>query len=697
VFLSLVVTAVSMFLLDGCICGDVAVVEPDGVVGMGWLEGAELDPTGVFLATCSDWAIRVWSLDGECVSAIPAGVAGGEPWVSLEWSPGGGMLAGLDYRGRIYVYRPGGSLEGTGSGGSGGSGSLEGFVEVFHTEYEQESYAVAMRRRLGPMPLVWSPDGSLLAYGWLAGNVEVFNLSTGSRVATLETGGIARVVGLAWSPDSKLIAAGLAEEVYHRSVGVWVYNLTQGESVYRLPTEEVSWSSSSIHTVSFSSNGVLAVSINNSMVGLYGGDGGWLGGSDVGEGVTGLAWSPGGGYLAVGLHGGGLMVLDRGLDPVALSRTGHRDPVVSVSWQGSRIATTSIGQEVGIWIPDLQVGVIRCARVLSGWASALEEVRWYPGEDRILAVRNPDPALPSESSFFYSFGVDGGEVFEVTVPGEWIRAADLSIDGSMVATVTSRRDVVVWDAGSGSPVTRIVTVNASGSNESRALGCRWNPARPRVLAVATYEGVQVWDVTSTAELLVTIPSQRVLAVDWAGDGVLLAVAKYSTVEVWDTSRPTLLDSAETWREVTCVAFSPDGSSLACTSIYRPEVDGDTPPPPECREWKSMGRVTVWGLYRSDRGLETTLYVKGETYLPRALSWRTRNLAWSPNSTLLAIATGTPDRPWPGGEWCTPHRPGVLVVRPGEGTATPVLELTGPSRATSSVDWSTRGEDSRRIT
>jgi len=636
--------------------GAITEVEPDGVIGLGWLEDAELNPAGVLLATCSNWAIQIWGLNGTCIFTIPARSV---PWVSVSWSPHGTMLAGADSQGQIHIY------------------SIPDGCEVAQTTYTHESYRVTCPpTTIGPRPLEWSPDGSLLAHGWIAGNIELHDPSTGNHVATLrEEGYETEVAELAWSPDGKLVAAA----VIAPSLGdttVLVYSISELKSLCRLGCN---------HTypeapVSFSTEGTLALAAGNGLVRIHDGqDGGVLLSADLSTRVTALAWSPEGDALAVGSWEGEIIILSRELVEVARVWSSRGYGIASLSWEGERIASVSSDQTVRTWWLD-QSKSVRLMRVFSGWGSAVSDVRWYPDEIHILACHYGIPRTYGyDAGSVRCYGADGEERFRIEeVSG--FKAADLSPDGKMIATVTYQGEVAVWDAAFGWLAARIDT--------SFARSCRWSPARPGLLAVFGYNGLGVWDVANLTSPILSIQEPDIVAVDWAGNGELLALGRISCVEVWDVTRPALLASVQTWSYVSCVAFSPDGSVLACLEGYNRQLDGDVLPE-ICRFWCSVAKVTVWMVDPSGPGI--TLDVLGEVHLPRMFFWRTTSLAWSPDSAFLAVAKGTPERVPLGGEECGPPEPGILVMQvDARSGLNSVLNLTGPTRPTSSVDWSPMG-------
>ncbi|HEX6122283.1 MAG TPA: WD40 repeat domain-containing protein [Ktedonobacterales bacterium] len=146
--------------------------DPYAAWGVAW------SPDGRRLAASRyDYYVLLWdTATGKRVAALttpdqPNGVA---------WSPDGKLLAATDDHGEVLLFEA---------------------ANLTHT------------RRLDPQdngywayPLSWSPDGTLLACGRFSGAVDVWEIASGRRVASL-TGHTAAVWSLGWSPDGLRIAS----------------------------------------------------------------------------------------------------------------------------------------------------------------------------------------------------------------------------------------------------------------------------------------------------------------------------------------------------------------------------------------------------------------------------------------------------------------------------------------------------------
>jgi WD40 repeat protein/tetratricopeptide (TPR) repeat protein len=135
---------------------------------------------------------------------------------ALSWSPDGRLLAAAG-SGEPNVY---------------GSQSFGAWVHVFDTEKRQRLFKMQHGTSWVPVTaLTWSPSGKRLASGDLNGLVEVWEGSTGHRVASAELH-TAAISAMAWSPDGRRVASGSADG----TVRVW--DPIRGEELLKLDTSK---------------------------------------------------------------------------------------------------------------------------------------------------------------------------------------------------------------------------------------------------------------------------------------------------------------------------------------------------------------------------------------------------------------------------------------------------------------------------
>ncbi len=663
------------------------IVAPEIVIGLGWLQKAELDPQGPFLATCSDSALHLWHLDGSLASFLPG--SEGLPFSGFAWSPNGSMIVVVNALGKVRLVR------------------VPDLLTVAELDYDYGAYPYSRTYwGIDPWPVRWSPDGSMIALGWCAGRVHLFDIANRTHIACFsKTGGqfcVADGGTVDWSADGKRILASGSGDTQ-------VFDASTGKVVYKLPGELAAFSPDGT-AIATAANGLLRIcsASNGSLIAL----------SAVDVVGTSLAWSPGGDFLALGSSDGRILIWGIESREVVTDISAHSLPVSSLSWRGSRLVSGSKDQTVKLWQVDLGSGSLSLIRRFQGWCSAVKTVYWYPDGDLIIATHEGwgEPVRV--------FTRGGSEKFRIDLDGlNRFKHAVVSPDARMIATCTEGGEVSIWDAGFGSLVNRIYP------RIERASLLQWSP-EPSILAVAGLGGVEIWDVLNVGggPLSSHAVGEDVACLAWSPEGSYLAVGLPSCVQIWDPWRPLLLVSLPAWRNVLSVAWSHDGSKLACLSEFDRETDKEIPAG-LCNVWDmiakigGLARVVVWEVDMGG-GLPSASELGGGLVLRQSELWERSVLrqselgeglavlvlrhshlslpgclSWAPNSTMLAVAAGTLDYGVAGNleeqrflaECGVLSFPGAVVWRldPVAGLDCAVV-LAGPSRAANCVSWSSDG-------
>ena len=310
-----------------------------------------------------------WSPDGtELLSGDEHG------WVK-RWSPEAGDVALVEVRGRWdwrLRFAPGSPVLASVHGG---------FAEL--RDPETGRVLVEVPRRASAVPgsrpgwsaVDFDPRGGRLALGdtegWLSIRDAAGALATESFA--LE-GGISR---LAWSPDGTVLAAG--------GLAGRVVRTTPGGAAAGPPLEL----GSPVAGLAFARGGTLVAGAENVDVFLVG-SGGEPVRHRLPSGVSALALDPTGERLALGLLSGEILLVDPEGGTVAARLAGHRGPVRDLAWSpdGSRIASASDDRSFRLWDP---------ARSIEVWAgdehgSFVHALAFSPGGER-LATASVDGTL----------------------------------------------------------------------------------------------------------------------------------------------------------------------------------------------------------------------------------------------------------------------------------------------------------------
>ncbi len=640
------------------------IVTPEIVIGLGWLQKAELDPHGRFLATCSDSALHLWHMDGSLASLLSG--FEGLPFSGLAWSPNGSMIAVVNALGKVTLVR------------------VPDLLTVAELGYDYFPAYPYSRSYWGidPWPVRWSPDGSMIALGWCAGQVHLFDTANRTHIACLSKTGIQICVAdggtIDWSADGKRILASGSGDTQ-------VFDASTGKVASKLAGE----------LAAFSPDGTAIATLGDGSLRVFSARNGSLFASGaMGVVGTSLAWSPGGDFLALGSSDGRILIWGIASREVVADISAHSLPVSSLSWRGSCLASASKDQTVEVWQVDLRSGSLSLVRRFRGWCSAVKTVYWYPDGNLIIATHEGwgEPVRV--------FTRDGSEKFRIDPDGlnrYW--HAVVSPDGRMIATCMEGGEVSIWDAGSGSLVNRIYP------RIERPRLLQWS-REPNILAVVGLGGFEIWDALNVrgGRLSGAAVGGEVACVAWSPEGSFLAVGLASNVQIWDPWRPLLLVSLPVWRNVLSVAWSSDGSKLACLAGFDWETDREVPPSlgnvsDRIVKIGGLARVVVWEVEAGGR--PSGAYEPGEGLVLRYSSYLSLPgcLSWAPNSTMLAVAVGTlgygmardAEERRSLEECGVLSLPGAVVWRldPVAGLDCAAV-LTGPSRAANCVSWSSDG-------
>ncbi len=198
----------------------------------------------------------------------------------------------------------------------------------------------------------------------------------------------------------------------------------------------------------------------------------------------------------------------------------------------------------------------------------------------------------------------GGQPVPIVLTGhtDWVFSVAWSPSGSLLASASGDRSVVLWDTTSGEPIGPSLTGH---DDEVRTVA--WSPDG-MTLASAGGETIVLWDAAGGDPIGAPLTGHggRINAVAWSPDGTRLASASGDgTVRIWDASgresaRGSPSDPAAAVRSV---AWSPDGRRLAVVTMD--------------------GTIALWDS--PDVELDPRLVIGSEAW----------TLAWSPDSTRLA--------------------------------------------------------------
>ena len=302
----------------------------------------------------------------------------------------------------------------------------------------------------------------------------------------------------------------------------------------------------------------------------------------------------------------------------------HDRPVdgVSMSWDGCKVATSTT-EKVVLW--DVQSGAME--RILTGYTRPISCASWEPLRD---------PAYPQrlvaahEDELWIWDPCSATRVLRIREPnGRPFACAEWSPDGTRIASASGSA-IMIWSAQTGLLERTLI------GHEGKVLSLTWSPDSQRIASGSRDGTIMIWDIRGSTPLHVIYAAHlyEVVCVDWSPSGDCIASSSHS-IRLWDAGSYRLLaEICCDMMRVQSVQWSPDGSMLAA---YVVEVvpGGTTVPGSIGLTGRPNATVMVFGLSQEILAKWSFPWM---FYLPDEL-YSGGTLAWSPDGSLLAFATG----------------------------------------------------------
>ena len=399
-----------------------------------------------------------------------------------------------------------------------------------------------------------------------------------------------------------------------------------------------------------------------------------------------MSWSPDGKSLAVGLRDNSVRLLPEDCKSGQRGRvlSGHTARVTGVSWSNDwRLATASGGDRtVRLW--DKEGTLLDTFHIPTVWGG----VQWRP-DGQVLATLDQYGLV--------RLWKDNPVVKTFTAPAHAaITDAALSPDGLILASA-SGKGINLWrqDRDNRWPSEPELLPNG----DANSVSVSWSPDG-QLLASTSYNAVTIWD--RSGKLIWRSDGHGsgsykslgngVFTVSWSPDGKEIATGDgHLDVTIWDAETGSILSQTsycEDWANtlawnpvnnrvlaVGChnnggalLQWNPDRKDLGGTRLVdhgKKLVEGVTGV-----SWSNDGEILATGAYDNRINLwrrDGTLMHSVDT------GDEVGKVAWSPDGTMLAVASGFDVELW--------ARDGLLA-RDGH----PITVLKGHSRAVKSVMW-----------
>ncbi|MFP8961997.1 hypothetical protein ACLIYP_15790 [Streptomyces nanhaiensis] len=569
----------------------------------GTVSAMEFSPDGRTLATAGDGhGVRLWDTRARQIDATLAGHT--DRVNDVGFSPDGRLLAtaGDDRSVKLWdtrAHRVVATLTGhTGQattvafspdGRTLATGGGDGAVRLWDVARQRQS-AVLSGHTGEVTAVAFSPDGGTLVTGGADATLRMWDTASGRETATLavmrsaSTGQRSPVYDVAFSPDGRTLAAAGTEITRLWDTATYHYRKTAAvtgrrehahrELAFTPDSRTLAvtgadgtvrfWDTADHRTTATITAGEEPAAYETALSPggrvLAAADGGgrvqlWDTATQQRTAVLGAAapfsrlaaFSPDGRTLATTGSADGAVELWRADGHRRLRTLGHGSDVHTAAFSpdGRTLATGSADGTVRLW--DAASGRRRSA--LTGHTDAVTAVAFSP-DGRTLATGSADDTVR-----LWDAG-EGRQAAVLRRHTDRVRALAFSPDGRTLATASADRTVLVWEVGA-----RRVRISLTG-HLGPVTGVAFAPGG-RLLATAAGGRVRLWDTASyrTAATLTGHPDGAE-HVAFAPGGETLVTAGAGTIHLWDTAS---YDTAATLTgdgEISAMALSPDGRTLA---------------------------------------------------------------------------------------------------------------------------------------
>ena len=478
--------------------------------------------------------------------------------------------------------------------------------------------------------LDWSPDGRHLATSGPDSRIRIWDTADWSETATIPGAAAA----LAWHPDGQQLLWGAANGV----ISLWPVSETEAAQTWADHTSaitDLAWSPDGVLFASASSdNNIYIRNLTETRP---------VRTSFRQNGVWNLAWSPDGSQLATAGADGSVRLEEiAGGQPRSLNCSGGQ-PRTLVWLDDATIATGSEDGRIRICPVNG-----RAPSLTMGNHGGVQQVFWLPGSGQLLSVGERDDTLQLWQA---SDGVPGPALvdyasYALATVVQW------SPDGTKLAIGSQKGIVLIWSLAT----QQIESV--LGGHDAEVVSLAWSPdGRYLATSGGAAPVIHVNDVPAGAVIqTITTHTDRITAVSWGADSNQLASAGYdSRLQIWDLTEAEVVESwtMQALGRVLAAAWSPDGQEIVTggqTSLVQLRPPQRTrltvtlnehDAPVRAAAWASdsqsfatadnNGRVLLWPTAVADNGAPT---------LEINLGVSVRDLAWSPDNSLLTALTAT---------------------------------------------------------
>ncbi|KAF9911790.1 hypothetical protein EC991_002092, partial [Linnemannia zychae] len=400
-----------------------------------------------------------------------------------------------------------------------------------------------------PITAAYSPDGKHYAVVFERGSIGVYDTTTWEQTSTLD-GFTSGIVSIAFAPDHQQLAFGDMKGVLR----TWIFTETLTASTF------CDGHNGGISDIAYSPDGqLIATASQDGFVRLFEGSSGRpvekLSGHD--GGVSSVSFSSDNKFLASGDSDGVIILWCRETGQLIHHLEGHQGPISKVlfSPNGTQIASSSFDKTVRVWSITGN-----CQRTYVGHLEGVTSIAYSPNDEHIVSCSED-----SSIRMWNSRSGSTGPIFRGHT--DHVVSIAYSPDGKQFVTCGRDKKFRRWDCPA---ATKGAVIFGHTNAVSSGMFSYSTVKRHKGDSDKTIQPTPMRSCWANTALHVSFKERTSsIVVSLSGSLVAAASGRLVYLKDKDTHAPTdQLTLTGHSKNVTCIAFSPDGKHIASGSFDR---------------------------------------------------------------------------------------------------------------------------------
>lgn len=235
--------------------------------------------------------------------------------------------------------------------------------------------------------------------------------------------------------------------------------------------------------------------------------------------------------------------------------------IFSLSWSPNSQKVVGGGEMGFAWIWNASTG--QQLLEIQKDQNDVRSVVWSPDGTRIILGLYNDGSAENIDETLYIINADTGSEI-MTIGAGSVLSVALSPDGTRIASASTTNEIHVWDAKTGAKVAQLT------GHQNLVNSVAFHPNGMLLVSGSADTTVRIWNIATQSEVRELVGHEgHVNSVAWSPDGsCVVSGSSDSTVRFWNAETGQIVNILRqapglvAWGPVTSVSFSPGGARLA---------------------------------------------------------------------------------------------------------------------------------------